>query len=131
MATETAEQFMRALKDAERSGDAEPLVAMFADDAEVSNLVKTEPLRGLDGTRQFWQDYLKAFERIESEFTHTTASDEGAALEWVSEGTLPTGKPIRYRGVSILDIADGKVRRFMTYYDSAAFLPEGAKGAEG
>lgn len=131
MASETAEQFMRALQETERTGDVEPLVAMFTDDAEVSNLAKTEPLRGLDGTRQFWQDYLKAFEHIESRFTHTTMSDEGAALEWVSEGALPTGKPIKYRGVSILDIAGGKVRRFMTYYDSAAFLPEGAKGAEG
>ena len=50
------------------------------------------------------------------------AGDGGAALEWESEGALPTGAPIRYRGVSLLEFAGDRVKRFRTYYDSAAFV---------
>jgi hypothetical protein len=54
-----------------------------------------------------------------------------AVLEWESEGTLPGGEPIRYPGVSVIEFADGRVGRFSTYYDSAAFLPQGAKRVAG
>jgi hypothetical protein len=130
MARETAEQFMRALQEAERTRDVEPLVAMFTEDAELGNLAKKGPERGPDGARRFWKAYLEAFQRIESKFHHVTAGEAGAALEWVSEGTLATGDPISYRGVSVLETEGDKVRRFMTYYDSAAFLPEGARTAQ-
>jgi hypothetical protein len=44
-----AEQFMAALQASEADGDPEPLLRQFADDAELSNLVRTE--RGRDGAR--------------------------------------------------------------------------------
>lgn len=60
---------------------------------------------------------------ITSRFMHTHTS----VLEWVSKGTLSTSEEITYRGVSVLELSHGKVHRFRTYYDSAAFLPQGAK----
>lgn len=54
-------------------------------------------------------------------------SNGSAVLEWISEGTLTSGEPLKYQGVSIIETVDGKVQRFRTYYDSAAFLPQGAK----
>jgi ketosteroid isomerase-like protein len=43
-------------------------------------------------------------------------------LEWVSEGRLASGRPVSYAGVSLLEHDDdGKVVRFATYYDTAAF----------
>ena len=43
-------------------------------------------------------------------------------LEWTSTGHLTTGAEISYRGVSVLDFdAGGRVTRFTTYYDTAAF----------
>ena len=62
-------------------------------------------------------------------FTDTRRADGSATLEWKSDGTLPDGKPISYRGVSLIDFDGDRVKRFRTYYDSAAFLPEGAKHA--
>ncbi|BAC90001.1 nuclear transport factor 2 family protein [Gloeobacter violaceus] len=121
MANPTVERFMQTLQHTEQSGDVESLVNLFAEDAELSNLVLTEPLRGLAGARQFWSDYLGAFGQIRSHFERAIAADNAAVLEWVSEGKLHSGEPIRYRGVSILEIEGDRVRRFRSYYDSAAF----------
>ncbi|NEQ23776.1 MAG: nuclear transport factor 2 family protein [Microcoleus sp. SIO2G3] len=127
MASELAEKFMHTLQAIESSKDVEPLVALFASDAEVSNLLMTEPLTGQEGARQFWQKYLSVFDQIHSEFTHVAEGGHSIALEWTSTGTLISGEPIKYRGVSLIERHMGQVQRFRTYYDSAAFLPEGSK----
>jgi ketosteroid isomerase-like protein len=119
---------MRTLQETERTRDVEPLVALFAEDAELANLHEPGPLRGKDGARRFWQDYLGSFERIGSVFDHVLEGPDGAALEWVSDGALPEGRACSYRGVSLLEWEDGLVRRFRAYYDSAALRPAGAEG---
>lgn len=119
--------FMHTLQQTEETGNVEPLVALFSEDAELINLAMSEPLKGQDGVRQFWQKYLSVFERIHSKFTHVVESDDTAFLEWISEGALSTSEPVQYRGISVLETNNGQVHRFRTYYDSAVFLPEGAK----
>jgi ketosteroid isomerase-like protein len=121
------ERFIDALQEAERTRQVEDLVDLFADDAEATSLARSEPLTGRHGVRQFWEEYLGAFGEIRSEFTNVIENDQGSVLEWVSRGTLPNGQPVAYRGVSVLE-SDGRlVQRFRTYYDSAVFLPQGAK----
>lgn len=127
MTSEIASRFMQTLQQIEDTGDVEPLVAMFTEDAELSNLATTEPLHGRDGARRFWQKYLSVFDRVHSKFTNVVEGDDTAVLEWTSEGALSTGESINYPGISLLEIDNGLVRRFRTYYDSAAFLPQGAK----
>lgn len=128
MPADMAESF-KGLQEAERTRDVEPLVRLFSEDAEVESPMLHRSHRGLDGARQFWKEYLGAFGDVRSEFTDTRRTETSATLEWKSDGTLPGGKPISYRGVSLIDFGDGKVKRFRTYYDSAAFLPDGAKHA--
>ena len=128
MPSQTAETFMKALVDFEKSGDAGPLAAQFADDAELWNLALGEPLRGPEGARQFWQTYRAAFAEVRSTFIHVIEGAGGIVLEWESTGSLPGGSPVAYKGASVLEEADGKVKRFRTYYDSAAFV--GPKKAE-
>jgi ketosteroid isomerase-like protein len=127
MTSEITERFMQTLQQIEATGDVEPLVAMFTEDAELINLAMTEPLQGRDGARRFWQKYLSVFQRVQSKFTNVVEGDSTAVLEWMSEGALSTGELLNYRGVSILETDNGQVRRFRTYYDSAVFLPQGAK----
>lgn len=120
-----AERFMKALRAFEADGRPGPLVGLFADDAELSNLARSES--GRDGARRFREEYRRAFAEVRSEFTAATVGGRGAALEWESEGSLPTGAPIRYRGVSVLEVDGDRVRGFRTYYDSAAFVSPAAK----
>ncbi|MBY0459272.1 MAG: nuclear transport factor 2 family protein [Gemmataceae bacterium] len=129
MPSATAESFIRALQQSEQTRDVEPLVEQFDDQAEVENLTAQSPARGRDGAREFWTKYLDSFQNVKSRFTHVFEADSVAVLEWISEGALPDGKPIRYRGVSVLELAGGRVRRFRTYYDSAAFVAPPAESA--
>jgi ketosteroid isomerase-like protein len=115
-----AESFMNALTAAEEGRDPGPLAELFSADAELTNLVRDEPRRGRDGARRFWADYLHAFERIRSRFERVTEADGTAVLEWVSDGTMRDGRPVRYRGVSILQTDGRQVQRFRSYYDTAA-----------
>ena len=129
MANDTPERFMQALQQVERTKDVEPLVQLFADDAELRALVGHRTEHGRDGARQFWREYLSAFQDVHSDFTAVHRGEDFATLEWQSNGTLPSGEPLTYRGVSLLELRDGQVSGFRTYYDSAAFLPQGAKHA--
>ena len=129
MAADLAETFMKSLQEAERTKDVEPLVRLFSDDAEVETPMLHRAHRGPDGARAFWKEYLGAFGSVRSEFTDTRKAGDFASLEWKSDGTLPDGRPVSYRGVSLLDTDGQKVRRFRTYYDTAVFLPDGAKHA--
>jgi ketosteroid isomerase-like protein len=129
MPSAVVERFMSGLKRAEESHDPGPVAALFGDDAELTNLAREEPRRGADGARQFWADYLHGFARVRSEFFKVFEGDGTAALEWTAEGELPTGKPIRYRGISVLELDGDRVRRFRTYYDSAAFVAPAAEPA--
>ncbi|MCU0548582.1 MAG: nuclear transport factor 2 family protein [Leptolyngbya sp. Prado105] len=122
-----AERFMQTLQQIEETKNVDPLVALFAEDADLSNLVMHQPIQGHKMIQQFWQNYLSVFDQIHSRFTYTSEGNGTITLEWVSEGTLSSGEPFSYRGVSILETQNGKVQHFRTYYDSATFLPQGAK----
>lgn len=127
MASEIASRFMQTLQQIEAAKEVEPLVDLFTDDAELSNLATPKPLLGKEGARQFWQKYLSVFNHIHSTFSHVVEDETSAVLEWTSKGTLSNSEEVNYQGVSILEIVDGRVQKFRTYYDSAVFLPQGAK----
>lgn len=119
---ETVNRFIDALHTLEREGNLEPLIELFADDAELTSLTEREPLRGKPGAREFWNGYRSAFQEVHSEFDRIIEGDNIAVLEWHSEGTLPNGHPISYRGASIIEPEEGRIYRFRTYYDSAVFF---------
>jgi ketosteroid isomerase-like protein len=121
------DQFTKALQNAERTGELEPLLTLFAPEAELHRLDRPDVARGQDGARRFWTEYLSSFETIASRFTNVIEGTDGASLEWISDGALRDGRALSYRGVSVLEFRDGAVGRFSTYYDSAAFLLETPK----
>lgn len=116
---------MDALKAYEAEGDVDALVGCFTDDAALERLTH-KTYKGKDDTERFWLEYLEPFEEIATEFFNVTEDDDGAVLEWVSKGNLKGGKALHYKGVSSLSFEGDKVKGFRTYYDSAAFLSEGA-----
>jgi hypothetical protein len=107
-----ARRFIDALLRAEESGNADELVGLFDDDAELRSFVHDESLHGIDGARRFWREYLSSFQRLRSRFERVSDLDGLAVLEWVSEGTLASGTPITYRGVSLVEHDGDRVRSF-------------------
>ncbi len=115
-----AERFIGALAQLEEGRDVEPLVATYADDAEVGNINAPEHFHGPDGARHFWTEYRGTFGEMKSEFRNVIATPDRVALEWTTRGTSVDGKPIEYEGVSILEMADEKITRFRAYFDPSA-----------
>jgi ketosteroid isomerase-like protein len=115
-------RFKQALQETEKAGDPKHVASLFAEGAPLTNL------GGDHGTdpAMFWQKYLEQFRDIRSEFTSETVSDRSAALEWQSRGTLNDGRPVDYRGVSVIEFDNDRVTSFRTYYDSAAFVRSAA-----
>lgn len=121
---ELTEKFISALHQLHQDRDVTELASLFSTDATLAKLGDQHEASGVDGARQFWQDYRSVFDDIKATFTHTVADQGSVALEWVSDGSLASGRPFSYRGISVLE-GDGEViTGFRTYYDSAAFVAE-------
>jgi hypothetical protein len=120
---EVADDFVEALRKLEEDRDVEAPVEIHAEDCEVANVSVSETFRGHEGLREFWTDYRKTFGEMKSTFRNVFAADEGAALEWTTQGTS-NGEKVSYDGVSILELAGGEVSRFMAYFDPRALTPQ-------
>ncbi len=120
MAEQRAQRFIDALHQLEDDRDAERIVGMFADSAELSNPHIHDPLHGRDGAHEFWTTYRDTFGEIHSDFHLVVEQGDGAILEWTSRGTASHGARIEYDGVSVLEFGDGGIRRFRAYFDPAA-----------
>jgi ketosteroid isomerase-like protein len=114
---ETTQQFIDALQALERDRDPTEMTDLFMENSEVGNIVSHRTFIGLEGAREFWETYRDTFGEVASTFRSVIVSDGRAALEWTTTGTSSAGAPIAYEGVSILEMADGKITRFRAYFD--------------
>lgn len=123
MSDETPGQlFAAALQRLDETGDPAELLERFTDGAELHR-PEVDHQTSTTDAGAFWKAYRTQFDEISTEFTHRAETEEHAALEWQSKGRLAAGRDIAYRGVSLLTFdGSGKVTRFATYYDTAAFL---------
>jgi ketosteroid isomerase-like protein len=123
MSKEVADGFVEALRELEENRDVEALVEIHTEDCEVGNVSVPQTFRGHEGLREFWTEYRKTFGEMKSSFRNVFATEEGAALEWTTEGTS-NGDTVTYDGVSILEIEGDKVSRFMAYFDTRDLTPQ-------
>jgi ketosteroid isomerase-like protein len=117
MSERLVEQFIAALGELEQSGDAAPMIALFAEASEVGNVARADGLRGKEGAREFWTAYRAAFGEVRSSFRTRVVGEGAAALEWTTEGTSAEGGRVAYGGVSLLEMAGGEITRFHAYFD--------------
>jgi ketosteroid isomerase-like protein len=115
--TEVTQRFIDALAALEREREVERIVGLFAPESEVGNIVSPRQFSGVEGARAFWEAYRDTFGEVTSTFRNVIVNDGRAALEWTTTGTSAAGAPISYEGVSILEMADGKITRFHAYFD--------------
>ncbi len=119
MSNTLAERFIEALNVLESNRDAEPITALFADNAEIGNVLAPDKFHGAAGARHFWTKYRDTFEILRSTFRNTIVQSDRIALEWNTQGASTEGNRVEYDGVSILEIADGRIDRFRAYFDPA------------
>lgn len=127
---ELVAEFMKRLQATEETKDPRIVSELFDGNAEMINLTRpnthSTPHSKTSSALKFWSQYLHAFDEIRSHFTNVVEGEGEAALEWISTGTLSMGVPIEYSGVSVIEFEGDVIKRFRTYYDSAAFLPHAA-----
>lgn len=116
MAENTAKIFIDALHKLEDARDLDTIAALFADDADVANVI-TEDNDKQENAREFWQKYRDNFGEVKSVFRNEIITENRAALEWNTAGTSIEGKEFEYDGVSILEIENDKITRFRAYFD--------------
>lgn len=118
MSTQAVENFIAALGKLEASHEVEAIVLTFAEDCELGNAATPKRYSGREGAREFWRQYRDTFGRMKSTFRNVIATEDLAALEWATEGTIQSGAGVSYEGVSILEFEDGAIKRFHAYFDS-------------
>jgi ketosteroid isomerase-like protein len=114
-----ARTFATGLQTFEKDGDAAAFAALFADDAVTQRFDARGERRG--EVEQFWQEYRAQFQSISTTFYDVVEGGDRVALEWTSDATLTDGRPLQYRGVTVLDLDGDTITKLSTYYDSAQF----------
>lgn len=123
MRQEPTQAFMSALQSMEKDRDVNQLAARFTPSCRLWRQSYGHAYEGAEGAQKFWNEYLNQFTSVDTAFTQVLEREGLAILEWESCGALQGGRPIHYRGVSILEFdEDGKVLSFKTYFDSAHFI---------
>ncbi len=121
MSEQVARKFVEALGRLEAGRELDGIVAVFAPECEVGNVVSPEKFGGRDGAREFWgAKYRDTFGEVRSTFRNVFATENRAALEWTTEGTSSDGSPVKYEGVSILETDGELITRFCAYFDAGA-----------
>jgi len=121
MSEQVARKFVEALGRLEAGRELDDIVAVFAPECEVGNVVSPEKFGGRDGAREFWgAKYRDTFGEVRSTFRNVFATENRAALEWTTEGTSSDGSPVKYDGVSILETDGELITRFCAYFDAGS-----------
>ncbi|MCB0731843.1 MAG: ester cyclase, partial [Ignavibacteriae bacterium] len=90
-------------------------------------------------TQAFWPAWFAAFPEMDYEVTRTVAAPSVVVTQWVFTGTQtrplgppvfdpplpPSGRTIRFRGVTVYDVAENNlIQRETTYMDLATLMVE-------
>jgi steroid delta-isomerase-like uncharacterized protein len=114
--TELAQQYLEA---AWNRGDATALDALATADLEVSFPLLPDVVRGLDSFRQVLQGMRAGLPDLRFDFHPVATQGDTAVVRWEAAGThtgpllgLPaTGRAVRWSGLSVVEVANGRVAR--------------------
>ena len=123
------------------SGDADQLLALYTDDALWEEVAIGLSARGQDEIRAHLDRLFAAVPDIAVDVTSGFVAGDRAVVEWVISGTyssdfpgLPpaAGQRFSFRGASVFELTDEKIRRYTEYWDAYGFLVQlGALPAPG
>jgi steroid delta-isomerase-like uncharacterized protein len=125
-----------AYNDAWNRHDVDAILAMHTDDSVFENHTSGGRGVGRDAIREILTGVFKTFPDIRFELRRLYVRDDLVVQEWTATAThnspvsykdgvlAPSGRTIRWDGMDIIPIRDGKVARKDVYVNSLAFLRE-------
>ena len=110
--------------------DVDQLVALFTDDVVYEDVTLGAGNRGKQQLRAFVRGFFVGFPDAVFELTTSFVAGDRGVGEWVVRAThrgdllglRATGKTINVRGATVVELADGKIRRNSDYWDMATAL---------
>jgi len=128
--SESNAKLIQDLLDGWNQHDAGKVAALYAPDYEEEDIAAADKHRSPIAARATMVLYLRAFPDLRLEAENIVIEGNCAAMSWILIGThrgtlmnIPaTGRAVKVRGVSMMTIADGKIKRTCRVWDLAGLL---------
>ena len=108
------------------SRNPDKMLPLFTDDIFYEDVAFGEVSHGTAELRKFVADELEGVPDLELKLLRSNIHNGHGTIEWVFSGTdkgvFKTGKKFSVRGVSVIDVRDGKISRNLDFYDSATIM---------
>ena len=108
------------------SHDPDKMLPLFSDDIFYEDVAFSSANHGKAEVRKFAADEFDGVPDLELNLLRADSHGNHGTIEWIFSGTdkgvFKTGKKFSVRGVSVIDLRDGKIVRNLDFYDSAAIM---------
>ena len=110
------------------SHDADKVANVFTEDAVYEDVTASHISRGRAEVRKWAAGAFVVFENFKMEVVSSYVHNGRGVAEWVWSGTdkglHKTGKNFSVRGVSVIEVRDGKISSCKDYYDFATAMKQ-------
>jgi steroid delta-isomerase-like uncharacterized protein len=117
-----AEQWIAAWN----SHNPDSMLALFNDDIVYEDVAFGSVNHGNVQVRKFAAEEFEAVPDLELKLLRAQVQGGHGTIEWTFSGTdkgvFKTGKKFSVRGVSVIDLHDGKISRNLDFYDAATIM---------
>lgn len=108
------------------SHNPDKMLSLFTDDIVYEDVAFGEVSHGRAEVRKFAASEFEAVPDLELKLLRASIHNGHGTIEWAFSGTdkgiYKTGKKFSVRGVSVIDMRDGKIIRNLDFYDSATIM---------
>lgn len=108
------------------SHSPDKMIPLFTADIFYEDVAFGEVSHGSDELRKFAVSEFEGVPDLELKLLRANIHDGHGTIEWTFSGTdkgvFNTGKKFSVRGVSVIDVRDGKISRNLDFYDSAKIM---------
>ena len=108
------------------SHDPNKMLPLFTDDALYEDVAFGSVNHGKTELQKFVADEYEGVPDLELKLLRADFRGNHGTIEWTFSGTdkgvFKTGKKFSVRGVSVIDLRDGKISRNLDFYDSATIM---------
>jgi len=108
------------------SHDPDKMLQLFTDDVFYEDVPFGEVSHGSAELRKFFLSEIEGIPDLELKLSRASIHGGHGTIEWMFSGTdkgvFKTGKKFSVRGVSVIDMRDGKISRNLDFYDVATIM---------
>jgi len=118
-----AVRLFESRRDAWLAEDVDAYLALFSDDV-ILQVPGRDPVVGIAAYAEMVRTSLAHVRPVRFDFHQLAVHGDVVLAEWTIDLEVRAdGRPISYRGMSVCEIAEGRIRRWREFYDPADLRP--------